>query len=325
MPRLMIADPGQVREVYRHSHALWGAGLSFEQYLGLWLDLEATPWASAHASFLVRTDDSGEVLSSLKLYRPRLTIHGVSRRAVVLGAIFTPPLHRREGHASAAVGEALGRERDAGTEVALLFSDIGPRFYSRFGFRELPALEHWGRLRTTGGRGPAPRSRPVTAADMPAIVSAHDDFCRRRSIAVLRDAAHWEFLRVRSNRFFERLADGRLAPRFDVLEDDRRFVGYVVAVEGRGEWTVREVGAPGGTPADLAGVLRAFAPIARSRGARRVYGWLPPDVVDELADWKLVARPRRRAVPMLLSLVPGIDVEALREPASGYLPFQDQF
>ena len=80
-----------------------------------------------------------------------------------------------------------------------------------------------------------------------------------RPIAFVRDEAHWEFLRVRSEAYFLRVSDRQIRQRVHVATSDGRFVGYLVTVEGRGEWNVREVGALDSDPGTMARILRAGA------------------------------------------------------------------
>ena len=59
MPRLAVANPRQVEQVYRESYDLWGAGLSRQDYLALWNELSRTDWAAKHARFHVWVDEEG--------------------------------------------------------------------------------------------------------------------------------------------------------------------------------------------------------------------------------------------------------------------------
>jgi len=328
MPRLQIASGQQIESIYRESHRLWGAGLSCQDYVGLWRDLGRTSWGRRNARFYVWLDDRGGILSSMKLYRPQARAAGRPLRLAVLGAIYTPAALRRRGHARSMVRQVLARDRRRGSPLALLFSDIGTSFYESLGFRALPAQEHWSPLRRARGGG-SPRGwelREAEPGDAPAIRAAHDASASRRSLAVLRDSDHWEFLRVRAESFFARLADPRVCQRCRVARLRGEFVGYVLSVEGHGEWNVREVGAVDADPSRMADVLRVAAPAARQAGLSRVYGWLPPELVPELSDWRLETRDRSRAVPMLLALDGSLDVGALMAtPSDCYIPYQDQF
>jgi hypothetical protein len=164
-------------------------------------------------------------------------------------------------------------------------------------------------------------SRPATTAvpgfslddmedrELPAVARAHRASSDARRIALLRDREHWDFLRVRSV----------------VARRDGRFAGYLITVEGRGEWNVREVGAAGGDPEVMADIVRVGSAEAWHAGLRGFYGWLPPSVAVRLRDSGIRSRSRTRAQPMILPLAPGVDVRELASAEHGFIPFQDQF
>jgi len=325
MASLTVARDDQLDSIYRESHALWGSGLLIEDYLGLWRELTDTEWARRHAGMYVWCDEAGTVLSSVKLYRPELRVGDRVCRATVIGALFTPSALRGCGHASRLVEAALAHARERGDPLALLFSDIGTDFYVRLGFRALPAEEQWGVL-PTDPRPPAGWSlRPKVASDLAAMSRAHLDLATSRPLAMIRDTHHWTFLDIRSSRFFERLNDRRLTYRQQVVLCGREFAGYLITVEGRGEWNVRELGAVEGSPETMATILRLGARQAQAAGLRGFYGWLPPGVADHLPDWGIRRRRRRRAVPMVRELDEGLDLSGLATADAAYLAFQDQF
>lgn len=324
MPRLAVARQSQIDAIHQESHALWGAGLSLAQYGELWSELSNTAWAAQHARFCVWLDTYGTVLSSMKIYRPLVGLRGAVRRSCVLGAIFTPRAQRRRGHASRMVRQALEEARAEEARLALLFSDIGTEYYAGLGFRALPAEEQWGSLAPRGDV-PGLTLRDLHLEDLPDVRRMHEEFNCSRALAVMRDAAHWEFLRARSAGFFKRLDDREIEQRWRIAERDGRTVGYLITVEGRGEWSVREVGAEGGDPATMARVLRAGAAQALQAGQRRFYGWLPREVTALLPDWEIRSQTRRRAVPMLLPLDGTVDLASLGTVDAAYTPYQDQF
>lgn len=325
-PHLRAASDEQIDAVYRESHALWGAGLRLADYRALWDELSRTGWGRDHAEFLVWTNGDGRVLSSLKLYRPLLRLGRRIERATVIGAVFTPPSRRGHGHATAMLRAAIELSRERGDQAALLFSDIGTGYYAGLGFTALPAEEQFGRMRSSLVEGRTEcRLRPVTEADLPAVREAHDAFCASRPLAFLRDAEQWAFVQARTQAFFARLADPYVRPRFDVALAGEAFLGYLVSVEGRGEWNVREVGAPGGDLTTMAAVVRAGALAAVRRGLSTFYGWLPPELVAHLGPLRLRRRPRTRAVPMILPFAGRAALGRLRSAGAAYIPFQDQF
>jgi len=326
MPRLVLADERQIESVYRESWSLWGAGLTPGGYQAVWEDVRRTAWARQHLSFFVWLDEQGRVLSSMKVYRPILRLHGQTSRIHVLGAIFTPRALRRRGHASAMIRASVTQARDGGASLALLFSDIGTRFYEDLGFVPLLAEEQWGRLRTdrrvaVGGWA----LRAMRDGDADAVRRAHDASSALREFGIVRDRGHWEFLWVRSRSFFSRLDDPDVRQRSWIATRAGRFAGYLVAVEGRGEWNIREVGAADGDPRTMATILHLGAVEARRTGLGRYYTWLPPSISAHLQDWGMRTRTRQRAIPMILPMNDAVDVPRLCAPEAAYIPYLDQF
>lgn len=326
MPRLKIADPREIESVYAQSHAMWGAGLGLRDYLRMWGDLQRTAWGKRNYSLLVWIDESGEILSSMKLYRPELRIAGRTVRAAGFGAVFTPEARRRRGHAAAMLRAALAEAREWGDRLGLLFSDIGVDYYAALGFVPLPAEETWGALGSVPG--PLPRGwelRPMQARDLALVRHAHDDACANRSVAVLRDAELWEFLMLRAASFFGLLDGSSLDHRYQVALHEGRFAGYLIAVRGGGAWVVREVGALGGELDAMTTILRLGAAEARRVGLRDVYGWFPRDLAARIPEWSLRQTPRQRAIPMMLALDADISLARLDSPEAAFIPYLDQF
>jgi hypothetical protein len=325
VPTLDVARPDEIEAVYHESHALWGAGLDLAGYLGLWDDLQRTAWGRNHLRFLVWRDDDGSVLSSMKLYAPRVRWLGRIARACAIGAVFTPRARRRRGHAAAMLARVLEGAASAGDAPAMLFSDIGTAYYASLGFRSLPAEEAHGSL-ARAPRAPAGWTlRPMTAGDLEAVAEAHDAWCEGRAIAVLRDVTHWRFLVDRARSYFERFDGSDLRRRYRVAMRDGRFAGYVVAVEGEGEWELREAGAAGADPDTLVGVLRTAAADAREQGLRTVFGWIPPSQAALVPEWRLRRTARIRAIPMLRSLDGTPLPSEPPDAESAFLPYLDQF
>ena len=326
MTRIVIADPEQVEGVYRESYALWGGGLSYEGYLELWRDLRATPWGRENLSFWVLVGENGAVLSSLKCYRLGFQVDGRRVPGIVIGALFTPVRSRRRGHARNLLDEILVRATADGSSLALLFSDVGHTYYERSGFRPLAANDAFGRI-PRGPRQPPEgwRLDVMTREHRSAVAAARAATASRARFALARDQALWEFLRARSRGFFDRYRDGDVRQRCRVVLRGGAFAGYVVAVEGRGEWAVRELGAADGLVDTEASILRAAGSLAAAAGNRRVHGWLQEDLTVRIPDWKWSRSPRRRAVPMIADLDGHLPIADLCRPGAADLTFLDQF
>jgi predicted N-acetyltransferase YhbS len=216
--------------------------------------------------------------------------------------------------------------REENVRLCMLFSDIGTAYYEQFGFVPLPAEEQWGRI-PQSRKGPPVgwELREMTAGDLVEVRGIHHAAAERRPLAVVRDAEHWSFLQSRTSSFFERLQDREISAHSRVAVVEGAVVGYVISIEGRGEWNVREIEATGEGPGNLERLFRTAAWQARRNGLRRFYGWLPGELVRSLPDWKMRRQPRRRAIPMVLPLDPTIDLAATRDPRSSFIPYQDQF
>lgn len=324
MPRLVVPTAAQIRTVLEESHALWGAGLSLGDYLGMWEELAATPWGRKWFAWRALADDDGRILSSLKLYRPAVRVGGAVSRAAAIGAVYTPRAHRRRGHAAALIRATLDEAARRRETTGLLFTDIGTAYYAALEFEALPCEDLVGTL-APPGRPSRVAFRPVALSDLDAMARAHDRFCAPRTLAILRDRDHWEFLLARAGSFFRRLDGSGLGRRFVVAVEHGAPVGYVVGVEGSGEWNLREAAAYDGSAETLARILRAAAATAHAAGAQIVWGWLPRSWMPIVPEWRLVPRPRARAIPMIrprpdAAAAPGIDTVD-----GALIPYLDQF
>jgi predicted N-acetyltransferase YhbS len=322
---LRAASEAEIEAIYRESHALWGAGLTFSDYVEFWADVRGTDWAREHYRHLVWVDARGTVLSSFKLYRPDVSVGGRTVRATGIGAVFTPVRHRRRGCAADMLRAALDEARERSDAFAVLFTDIGTEYYARLGFTPLPAVESWGRLPVRPRPSPGIELRPMRMGDVDDVRRAHDAWCAPRRVAFCRDRDQWIYLLVRAASFYRRYDGSDLATRYRVALRGGKFAGYLVAVEGVGQWVVREVGAPGADLDAMADILRAGAVQARPAGMPQVYGWLAPGLGERLPEWRLRNEPRKQAIPMIAPLTDGVTAETFGTGDAAFLPFLDQF
>jgi predicted N-acetyltransferase YhbS len=327
VPRFTIPTPEQVRSVLRESHALWGAGLSVADYVAMWEELATSPWGRARYAWRALVDEDGQVLSSLKLYRPMLGLDGATLRVSAIGAVFTPRRLRRRGLAATLIRECLDEAERDGDGAALLFTDIGTDYYRALGFTALPCEDVVGSLPGASAAKPdrGTTLRAMTHDDLPEVCRAHERVTAKRPIAVLRDRAHWEFLLLRAGTFFRRLDGSDLARRFMIAMESGQPVGYVVGVVGPGEWNLREAEAFDGDDATLSRILVAAASEAAANAASTVWGWIPRDLWRTVPSWQLRSQPRLRAIPMLRPLQGRAFPDRLADVQSAFIPYLDQF
>jgi len=150
----------------------------------MWEELAESPWGRTSYAWRVWVGDDGEVLSSLKLYRPRLRLGESTRRSRAIGAVFTPRPYRGNGFAAQLIRAVLEEEPGAADEPAFLFTDIGIGYYASFGFAALPCEDALGTLGNHSGAGVrGVHLRTMTAADLDEVGRAHERGCRDRPIA----------------------------------------------------------------------------------------------------------------------------------------------
>lgn len=326
MPRFVTPTAEQIRSVLGESHALWGAGLSVADYVGMWEEMADTRWGRAWYSWRALVDDQDRVLTSLKLYRPMLRLGETIGRTSAIGAVFTPRTFRRRGHAAALIRATCDEAERRGDRSALLFTDIGTEYYRTLGFSSLPCEDALGSLPDAPLNAPRRVTfRSMTLDDLDAVARAHDAACARLPIAVLRDRDHWEFLLLRAATFFRRLDRSGLEHRFMIAMESSRPIGYLVAVLGPGEWNLRDAEAFDGEPGTLARLLESAAADASSAGATTVWGWIPRAAWPLVPTWHLRAQPRLRAIPMIAAL-DGRELPARLDSVEGaFIPYLDQF
>src|SRR3990170_726969 len=127
MPFHVVPATGAVLEqVLDDTFPLWNDGLSRENYAKNWAAQLKTPWGQSH----------------------------LDRRALGIGAVFTPPAHRGRGCARELLMRMLDTAVTEGQEFAMLFAEIAPAFYERLDFVPMPLLE--ATLEVDQKRGGAP-------------------------------------------------------------------------------------------------------------------------------------------------------------------------
>ncbi|WP_186648811.1 GNAT family N-acetyltransferase [Fluviispira vulneris] len=118
--------------VYFMGHETWGQGLTIDEYSkkcsesdkydnGQWYVLEVDK----------------KIVSSLICYRNSF---GLDAHTVGIGSVATLPEYRKRGYVSFLMHDIVSNQ-DHGKDARafLLFSDIKPEFYEKFGFKILPS------------------------------------------------------------------------------------------------------------------------------------------------------------------------------------------
>lgn len=138
MLRQLIGDE---RTAYlRGIHPIWGGLLDETRFLAFQRRLADAPEARGRYRMLGWFEGT-RLLSAFKQYDLQGMVGKKPLRIVGIGAVFTPPALRRQGHAFEMLRSAVEAARASGADGALLFSDIDVRYYERLGFVPVESRE----------------------------------------------------------------------------------------------------------------------------------------------------------------------------------------
>jgi GNAT superfamily N-acetyltransferase len=283
------------RDVLPLTAPLWAGPRSFDVYVAHTLETGRSAYGRRHYR-TVGLYDGSTLLASFKRYER--SVRDGERRldAIGFGAVFTPAEYRGRGYASVMLAAELDRARDAGYEVAYLFSDIRPQFYTTFGFVELPSRN----LTLRADALPAQRVRPAQLApgDWNGVRRCFESCERVRSAGFVRTQSVWGWISMRIKHGSEH-ATGH---EFNlVARRGRRIRAYVLGarVPERDTYAVDEYGYADDDSAALTpALLRAAA-----GDLRRITGWLPPACARDLLP-KGRTRKRTRSLLMMAPVGP---------------------
>ncbi len=300
MSQLVRVDEILIDHILDGTHELWHDGLARPAYSQFWRAQVATPWGQRHLTrwALVEGD---EVLSSAKLYRFAATLDGRAVEIGGLGAVFTPASNRRRGAASELINRLLEQCAADGCDAALLFSEIGPEYYERFGFVTIPIGDQTLRVIEDDRRGaPAVMVRSGHDRDLDEIVALDASRAAPFRFHLQRDRDLVKFA-VTKKRLLAGLGPAGLREvQFFVAEEGASAVAYVVVEAKRGEWIIDSCGDRDPSGARIGAILQVL--VAREPAQHRpiIKAWLPDPLRPPQVE--IVATSPSRDVMMLRTL-----------------------
>ena len=281
-----------VRDVLPHSFALWGDGRTFERYAEDFRAVAGSTYGKRRP-FTIGIREAGQTICSCKNYDRELRWEDSALRATGIGAVFTPPPMRGRGYATLMLGALLDSERDAGRDLAFLYSDIHPAFYEKLGFKAVPSRSI--ALRAASLDGSPCGSAPLEAKDWPAVRRCFEALDATRPWSLRRTPLVWDWMR---RRFEAPVAAGEQAVRL-VVRRERAVLAYAIGrrVPKRDAFVIDDFGFDGDA------VRQLVAPLLRAAAGDlgRVAGWLPPPGAREALPRGSV-RARKGAILMLAPL-----------------------
>ena len=300
MPFHVIPATGAVLEqVLNDTFPLWNDGLTREHYAKAWTAQLKTAWGQAHLD-RVALVDGPHVMCSAKRYDLSLRLDGRIRRALGIGAVFTPPAHRGRGCARELLTRMLDTAVTEGQEFAMLFSEISPAFYERLDFVPVPLVESTFEVDRKRGGAPAMLVRSGDDTDLPAIVEMSAARSASARLALERSE---DFVRygITKKRLHSGLAPiGMRNTEFLVAEEGHQAVAYLVSSDVNGRWTIEECGDRDPAGARLGAILQVMLARHPSERIPDIKGWWPHGFVPP--QMKVVAATPIQAVLMIRPL-----------------------
>ena len=270
---IIVADPAAHEAVLDQTYPQWGEGLTRHAY-GAWNRAQMnTPWGRAHLERVTLVDE-GRILSSAKRYQFEAVIGGVAGRVLGLGAVFTPPDVRGQGHAGRLIREMLGDAERNGASCALLFSEIGAAYYERLGFIAVPRSLVSVLMKEKPG-APATYIRAGEPDDLPFISEITMTYAQGAGFALQRSADLIGFSIARKRLLSGLGPPGLRQTEFFVAEEGHRPAAYVVITRGPSGAILEECGdrdPAGARVGSMLQVLHAREPSMRQSPMR---AWLP--------------------------------------------------
>ena len=287
-----ISPDEYVREVLPETHELWGGKRTFESYAEDFRGMADSAYLKRRR-FVVGLYVDEVLVCSCKLYDREIRWGHKTLRATGIGAVFTPELLRGRGYASVMLGALLDEERDAGRDLAFLFSDIHPVFYERLGFIALPSRLLT--LRATSLDGSPAGGVPLEASDWAGVRRCFDALEAERPWSFKRTPLVWDWMRG----MWSRPVEASMQRVHLVVRRNRSLIAYTLGrrIPSKDTFVVDDFAFEGEAGrAVLPALLRAAA-----GDLRRVGGWLPPSPARDVLPRGSV-RPRKDAIFMLAPL-----------------------
>jgi predicted N-acetyltransferase YhbS len=255
--QIVLAQGALLDRILDHTFELWHEGLSRPAY-GRWNEGQLrTAWGAGHLHRFALVDEAGQLLATAKRYRHSVRLDGRSGWMCGIGAVFTPREQRGRGYALRLVEGLLEQARADGALAAALFSEIGPAFYERLGFRSVPFNDVTVRVTQAVG-APAVLVRSGNERDFAALSAMHDARSTGTRLALERTPSMIQYAVTRKRLLAGLGPQGLRHVEFVVAEEGATAMAYVVCLQNANGWTLEEAGDrdPGG--ARLGAILQAM-------------------------------------------------------------------
>jgi predicted N-acetyltransferase YhbS len=296
------ADGPVLEQILDASYSLWGEGLTrrgYGQYNAAQL---RTAWGQSNLTRLALVEN-GRFLATAKRYDLAARMGSRRIRVLGIGAVFTPPDLRGRGLARNLIDLMIADAARDGIHTALLFSEIGPDYYARLGFTEIPietvTLDvKAGPLDVARGRRERAPAIPVRSGDdrdIEHIAAISRRVSDRFPFTLERSAEFIRFGVTRKRLLAGFTRGGSRHVEFLVVEEGSRPAAYVVATVSPFGRTLEECGDLDPSGARVGAILQTLRIASHDRFAT-LKAWLPPALLPP--QLSIVGREPARDVMM---------------------------
>jgi len=278
--RVLAPDDPLHDQALDHTFPQWNDSLTRDHYGQYNRAQFRTSWGARHLQRLGLVAD-GTLLASAKRYRVRMRVHGRAVDAIGIGAVFTPPELRGRGHATALLEHILEAGRADGAAMAMLFSEISPRYYERFGFSVVPMQQALVGVSAKPG-APAVLVRSGEMRDFELMAEIHHQRATGYRFSLEYDP-EWLQYSIAKKRMLSGFGPpGTRDVEFFVCEEGTRAVAWVLLQTARRRssadpesWSIASCGDRDPSGARIGAMLQAL--VARTPGVRPpvIHAWWP--------------------------------------------------
>lgn len=131
--KIELATPEVRESLFQARAALWKYDLSAEHYITRNHALYSHPFGKKRMETYVLREDSGKIVASMDFLSVRIASQQGTSDGFLIASVMTPVEERKKGYASYLLTERFKENRH---QPKVLYSDIDPKFYARYGFHE---------------------------------------------------------------------------------------------------------------------------------------------------------------------------------------------
>jgi predicted N-acetyltransferase YhbS len=297
-----------------HTFGQWNDLLTREGYAQYNRAQLRTSWGSRHLQRVGLVSD-GILLASAKQYRVTMRVDGRMVPTIGIGAVFTPPERRGRGHAAALVEHIVQAGRSNGASLAMLFSEIAPRYYERLGFSVVPMQQALVGVPWKPG-APAVLVRTGEPRDFDLIAETQHQRAAAYRFSLVYDAEWLQYTLAKKRMLSGFGPPGTRDVEFFVCEEGTRAVAWVLlqiarrrGISDAESWSIASCGDRDPSGARIGAMLQSL--VARTPGARPpvMHAWWPARL-----DPVQLAIHRRKVTGSILMIRPLRDLGRIDPP-----------